>query len=116
MRFLKSALKGIGGLLACWLLLGFICLIYSSVWEEPHAKQASAMFEQSVKPGMSEDKIRSIATRLGASDILSAPETATSEQEVYVSFYTFPGGIARYLCPVHFSKSLAKQTTCGFRG
>ena len=115
-NFLKTALMGFGGLLLVLVLLTVISAIYSSVWQDPHAKKASAEFAQTVVPGMTETEVRAIATRLGASDLHITPESANTEKDIDVSFYAFPGGEARYYCTVHFFKGRAKQAECGFDG
>ncbi len=115
MRVLKSALKGIGILLAGLLLFSAGCLIYSPAWQAPRAARARIAFEQGVQPGMSEGEVRAIPSELGASSFRSIPKP-DREHVVFVNFDTFPGGIAHHLCEVAFSGSRATRIRCGFRG
>ena len=99
--------------MAIWFLLVVGVLLYSVLWMRPRADHLSKEFTQAVTVGDSIETVHSKAERAGADRVwLHKPTDQPAGEVVWVSFYTFPGGLSRVICRVPMESRRAVSVGC----
>lgn len=93
--------------------------LYAVLWMSPHAKRALSVFKRSIAEGTKIERIRAIATEVGADrystrQLQPAENGATEEAVIY--FYRFPTGLAKDYCIIKFKDGAAISIRYGFSG